>query len=75
MQALSFKTAKIIDFETKLNQLAAILDGYRRSFEYIQDYVNIYGLKIWQEEFSRIINFNVEQVPIITSTRELDALT
>lgn len=60
-QTLSFKTAKIIDFESKLNHLAAILDGYRRSFEYIQDYVNIYGLKIWQEEFSRIINFNVEQ--------------
>jgi hypothetical protein len=27
----------------------------------IQDYVNIYGLKIWQEEFSRIVNYNVEQ--------------
>jgi WASH complex subunit strumpellin len=27
----------------------------------IQDYVNIYGLKIWQEEFSRIVHFNVEQ--------------
>jgi len=26
------------------------MDGFRRSFEYIQDYVNIYGLKIWQEE-------------------------
>jgi len=28
----------------------------------IQDYVNIYALKIWQEELSRIINFNVERV-------------
>jgi len=37
------------------------MDGFRRSFEYIQDYVNIYGLKIWQEEMSRIINYNVEQ--------------
>lgn len=37
------------------------MDGYRRSFEYIQDYVNIYGLKIWQGEISRIINYNVEQ--------------
>jgi len=27
----------------------------------IQDYVNIYGLKVWQEEFSRIVNFHVEQ--------------
>jgi len=26
-----------------------------------QDYVNIYGLKIWQREMSRIINYNVEQ--------------
>lgn len=37
------------------------MDGFRRSFEYIQDYVSIYGLKIWQEEMSRIINYNVEQ--------------
>lgn len=52
------------------------MSGFRRSFEYIQDYVNIYGLKIWQEEVSkflvywpvamvtqvsRIINYNVEQ--------------
>jgi WASH complex subunit strumpellin len=27
----------------------------------IQDYINVYGLKIWQEEFSRIINYNVER--------------
>ena len=37
------------------------MDGFRRSFEYIQDYIEIYGLKIWQEETSRIINFCVEQ--------------
>lgn len=36
------------------------MDGYRRSFEYIQDYIGIYGLKIWQEELSRIIGYNVE---------------
>eukprot|EP01104_Vermistella_antarctica_P006079 TRINITY_DN16810_c0_g1_i1.p1 TRINITY_DN16810_c0_g1~~TRINITY_DN16810_c0_g1_i1.p1 ORF type:complete len:1181 (+),score=374.81 TRINITY_DN16810_c0_g1_i1:155-3697(+) len=48
-------------FESRLMQLASHLDGLRRSFQYIQDYVNIYGLKIWQEEFSRIVNFNVEQ--------------
>jgi len=46
---------------SKLDQLATVMDGFRRSFEYIQDYVNIYGLKIWQEEMSRIINYNVEQ--------------
>jgi WASH complex subunit strumpellin len=45
----------------KLERLAEQLDGFRRSFEYIQDYANIYGLKIWQEEFSRIVYFHVEQ--------------
>ena len=45
----------------KLESLGAKMDGFRRSFEYIQDYVSIYGLKIWQEEMSRIINYNVEQ--------------
>ena len=45
----------------KLEALGDRMDGFRRSFEYIQDYVNIYGLKIWQEEVSRIINYNVEQ--------------
>lgn len=34
----------------RLSQLAHHMDGYRRSFEYIQDYINIHGLKIWQEE-------------------------
>lgn len=46
---------------SKLESVAQVMDGYRRSFEYIQDYVCIYGLKIWHEEVSRIINFNVEQ--------------
>eukprot|EP00051_Salpingoeca_urceolata_P033878 m.22586 g.22586 ORF g.22586 m.22586 type:complete len:1163 (-) comp6876_c0_seq1:95-3583(-) len=45
----------------RLRALAARMNGFRRSFEYIQDYVNIYGLKIWQEEVSRIVNYNVEQ--------------
>lgn len=44
-----------------LTKLSKIIDGYRRSFEYIQDYLNINGLKIWQEEIMRLVNFNVEQ--------------
>ena len=55
---LAWQTSELVP---KLEQLAAVMDGFRRSFEYIQDYVNIYGLKIWQEEMSRIINYNVEQ--------------
>ena len=40
------------ELEPKLVALAERMNGFRRSFEYIQDYVNIYGLKIWQEEVS-----------------------
>ncbi|XP_047110859.1 LOW QUALITY PROTEIN: WASH complex subunit 5 [Schistocerca piceifrons] len=53
--------SKTSELMTKLESLEKIMDGYRRSFEYIQDYVNIYGLKIWHEEVSRIISYNVEQ--------------
>ncbi|EPY84782.1 WASH complex subunit strumpellin isoform 1 [Camelus ferus] len=53
--------AKPSELMPKLKELGAAMDGFHRSFEYIQDYVNIYGLKIWQEEVSRIINYNVEQ--------------
>ena len=38
------------ELEPRLVALAERMNGFRRSFEYIQDYVNIYGLKIWQEE-------------------------
>uniref|UniRef100_UPI00359007A0 WASH complex subunit 5 n=1 Tax=Myxine glutinosa TaxID=7769 RepID=UPI00359007A0 len=53
--------AKTSELLGKLEEMAAQMDGFRRSFEYIQDYVSIYSLKIWQEEVSRIINYNVEQ--------------
>uniref|UniRef100_A0A674AL93 WASH complex subunit 5 n=1 Tax=Salmo trutta TaxID=8032 RepID=A0A674AL93_SALTR len=53
--------AKTSELMPKLKEMAATMDGFYRSFEYIQDYVSIYGLKIWQEEVSRIINYNVEQ--------------
>lgn len=49
------------EFDAKLSSLAQCIDGFRRSFEYIQDYVNIAGLRVWQEEVGRIINYNVEQ--------------
>uniref|UniRef100_A0A6I8NTA6 WASH complex subunit 5 n=1 Tax=Ornithorhynchus anatinus TaxID=9258 RepID=A0A6I8NTA6_ORNAN len=53
--------AKPSELMPKLREMGATMDGFHRSFEYIQDYVNVYGLKIWQEEVSRIINYNVEQ--------------
>ncbi|CAF0980049.1 unnamed protein product [Rotaria sordida] len=53
--------AKNSELISKLDALGNQMDGFRRSFEYVQDYVGMYGLKIWQEEVSRIINYNVEQ--------------
>ncbi|KAH9415169.1 hypothetical protein DERP_006260 [Dermatophagoides pteronyssinus] len=53
--------SKTIEIHSKLEELKRIMDGFRRTFEYIQDYVCINGLKMWQEELSRIINYNVEQ--------------
>ncbi|KAI8126229.1 putative WASH complex subunit strumpellin [Lucilia cuprina] len=50
-----------VELETKLAQLAKTMDGYRRSFEYIQDYLNVHGLKILQQELTRVINYNVEK--------------
>lgn len=44
--------AKTIELVDKLNKLVNIIDGYKRSFEYVQDYLNIYGFKLWQEEVS-----------------------
>lgn len=61
-KGLSFNPkAKTSELVPKLKELGQVMDGYYRSFEYIQDYVSIYGLKVWQEEVSRIINYNVEQ--------------
>lgn len=53
--------SKTSELEIRLKELSSKMSGYLLSFEYIQDYVDIYGLKIWQQEVSRIINFNVEQ--------------
>lgn len=61
-QTLTFNPkSKTLELKPKLDLLVKVMSGFKRSFEYIQDYVNIYGLKIWQEEMMRIINYNVEQ--------------
>ncbi|KAJ8877566.1 hypothetical protein PR048_022021 [Dryococelus australis] len=53
--------AKTSELVPKLEALERIMDGHRRSFSYVQDYVSVCGLKILQEEVSRIISYNVEQ--------------
>ena len=59
---LSFNTRlKSSELNAKLATLGASLDGLRKSFEYIQDYVRIQGLRMFQEETARIVGYNVEQ--------------
>lgn len=58
---LQFKEDESSECNTTFNTLAATLNAYRLSFEYIQDYIGIYGLRMWHEELSRVINYNVEQ--------------
>lgn len=38
----------------RLQKLAESMDGYKRSLEYIQDYINIHGLRIWQKQVKTI---------------------
>ncbi len=49
------------ELQFRLKELGSRMDAFKRSFEYIQDYIDMQGLKIWQEELSRIVNYNVEQ--------------
>lgn len=51
----------VIDIERRLEKLSKSISGYRRSFEYIQDYLNMNGVNLFQEELIRIINYNVEK--------------
>ncbi|EDV40043.1 uncharacterized protein Dana_GF24157 [Drosophila ananassae] len=47
--------------QQKLEALGKTIEGYRRSFEYIEDYLRVQGLRILLEETQRIINYNVEK--------------
>jgi WASH complex subunit strumpellin len=58
---LTFKDMTRHEINTNMSKLAATLDGLKRSIEYLQDYIGIAGLKIFQQELARIVNYNTEQ--------------
>ena len=39
----------------KVSTLAVKLDSFKLSLEYVQDFVHIYGLKMYYEEFEKLI--------------------
>ena len=57
---LIFRKETLEEFTSKLVELGNQLTNLRRSFEYVQDFIGIYGLKLWQEEMTRIIGYNVD---------------
>ena len=52
---------RVGDLVTKIETIGGAMEGFRKSFEYIQDYINIPGLRLWQEEISRIIKHAIEK--------------
>ena len=53
---LTFSTKtkdRVGDLSAKLTAMGRVMEAFRGSFEYIQDYINIPGLRLWQEEISR----------------------
>ncbi|KAL0215921.1 hypothetical protein P9112_008105 [Eukaryota sp. TZLM1-RC] len=59
--ALVFKKKDPCDFSDRFAQLYNDTHALCSAMEYIQDYLSIYGLKVWQKVISRIIYFHVEQ--------------
>lgn len=48
------------DLEPKLKEIISKINCIKRSFIYIQDYVNIKGSKMWHEEMHRLFGYYVE---------------
>ena len=59
-KAIDFTSGYYIDFNAKLQELIKKIDCIKRSFIYIQDYVNINGSRMWYEEMHRLINYYVD---------------
>jgi len=60
-QNLSFGNMTQNEIYARISSLARTLDGLKRSIEYLQDYIGIAGLQMYQQELSRVINYNTEQ--------------
>ena len=58
---LIFRTLKPEELITKLSELSVTLKGLERAMEHIQDYIDISGLQVYHVEFSRVMNYHIEQ--------------
>lgn len=60
-RTLTFNSFSRAEINENMSRVAKSLDGLKKSIEYLQDYNAISGLKIFQEEFTRVINYYIEQ--------------
>ena len=57
---IDFAPGDKIDLTQTLNKLIYEMSAIKKSFIYIQDYVNMNGSRMWSEEMHRLINFYVD---------------
>jgi WASH complex subunit strumpellin len=50
------------------------IQGLKRSVNYIQDFLNIPGEKLWREELARLINFAVEKEATVLINKKVSAV-
>ncbi|EGR32385.1 hypothetical protein IMG5_084740, partial [Ichthyophthirius multifiliis] len=71
-QRLMFNNGDINKFLNTLFQLQYYLQGFKKSLEYIQDFIGNYGLRIFHEEFERLIISYIDMEQIAFITKKLD---
>jgi len=59
-KAIDFTSGYYVDLNAKLQELIKRINCIKRSFIYIQDYININGSRMWYEEMHRLINYYVD---------------
>ncbi|KRX07259.1 hypothetical protein PPERSA_00416 [Pseudocohnilembus persalinus] len=73
-RVLVFKKGTIQEFQEKLQILAKNLEGFKEAVVYIQDFISTYGVKIFHQQFDRLITnyIDMEQEAFIQNTFDID---
>lgn len=58
-----------VDCRGGVGSVGGELGAFRRSFVYVSDYISLPGLRIWQEELSRIFHFCLEREVVALGTK------
>jgi WASH complex subunit strumpellin len=57
---LQFKGTDVDGFQKLLIELAVSLEGFKKAVENIQDFVQIYGIKSYHEEFDKLMDAYID---------------